>query len=480
MNTPALWGHQAYGLEMLSQLPENSGLLLAWDMGTGKSRVIVEFINRHKPRRVLIVAPKSVVPVWPREFLKYSTISPVVVAPHKGGTVRRAQEIAAALNATAHCVVVVINYDIIFKSNISGLLRKYTWDLMVCDESQRIKQPTGKWSKAIFNIGRMARKRVCLSGTPMPQGALDIFGQARFLDPSVFGLSYTAFKARYAITHPLFPSKVIQYINMDEFRNKLGLFSHFIRKEDVLDLPPIVHEIYSVQLEPEVMRVYQSLERDAFLMLKDHQNAHLQVDVQNVLGRIIKLQQVTSGFIYDNDKRCSLLGGAKKNALEDILSELPDKNVVIFARFIHDLDSAHTVCSRLGRKALELSGRAHEISGYWDAEATDTNTAIVQVQSGGLGIDLTQASYAIFISKDWSASTFDQAVSRLHRPGQRKSVTCIHLIAEETVDEEIHRAVEAKIKSFEALVKIMQEGFRERSQLHVSSLSRAEKKQAFA
>jgi SNF2 family DNA or RNA helicase len=169
------------------------------------------------------------------------------------------------------------------------------------------------------------------------------------------------------------------------------------------------------------------------------------VTAANAMVKLLRLQQITGGFVKrDGDEEATPVDqeNAKAALLADTLEDLAaDEPAVIFCRYHADLDVVHEVGRRLGRKTLELSGRRDELSDWQKGKAP---LLAVQISAGGIGVDLTRARYSIYYSLSYSLGEYEQSLSRVHRPGQRRPVTHIHLTARGTVDGRIMKALDRR------------------------------------
>jgi SNF2 family DNA or RNA helicase len=199
------------------------------------------------------------------------------------------------------------------------------------------------------------------------------------------------------------------------------------------------------------MSAYTSLENEFIAQLDEGI-----VTASNALAKLLRLQQITSGFVggvvgESDGRKIVQLGNSKRSALREIFEDIsPDQPIVVFCRFINDLESIHSVSAEVGRSSLELSGSKKELE---DWQAGKANVLAVQIQSGGVGIDLTRSCYAIYYSTGFSLSDYEQSLARLHRPGQKSNVTYIHLVAKKTVDEKVARALSKRASVVESVLK---------------------------
>jgi len=329
--------------------------------------------------------------------------------------------------------VVVINYDSAWRSPFAEWALKQKWDLVVADEIHRCKAPGGKASRFLARLGHAARFRLGLSGTPMPHSPLDVYAYFRFIDPSIFGWSFHKFRQHYAVMGGYQNHQVVDYRNLDELNRKFYSVTYACGK-DVLDLPAEVHITYTCQLGAEARKVYRSLERDLIAEVQAGE-----VTAANALVKLLRLQQITGGYIRTDDGYDVQIDSAKMNLLRDVLEDIaPDEPVVVFCRFHKDLEAVNRVADETGRRSLEFSGRVDELKRWQLGEAP---VLAVQIDSGGVGVDLTRARYAIYYSLGFSLGSYEQSLARIHRPGQTRPVEYIHLLAEGTVDEKVMAAL---------------------------------------
>ncbi|HOQ47565.1 MAG TPA: SNF2-related protein [Bryobacteraceae bacterium] len=317
--------------------------------------------------------------------------------------------------------------------NIETASGNYFADGLLVHNCHRLKAPGGKASRYVARLGQAARFRLGLSGTPMPHSPLDVYAYFRFIDSSIFGWSFHKFRQHYAVMGGYQNHQVVGYRNLDELNQKFYSVT-FACGKDVLDLPAEVHITYTCQLGAEARKVYRSLERDLIAEVQAGE-----VTAANALVKLLRLQQITGGYIRTDDGHDVQIDAAKMNLLRDVMEDIaPDEPVVVFCRFHKDLEAVNRVADETGRRSLELSGRIDELKRWQAGEAP---VLAVQIDSGGVGVDLTRARYAIYYSLGFSLGSYEQSLARIHRPGQTRPVEYIHLLAEGTVDEKVMAAL---------------------------------------
>ena len=462
------WAHQKIGLRMIQDQPAT---MLAWDMGTGKTKAVVDAIcSLPDCNRILVCCPKSVIDTWPEEFRKHGT-NGVMIVSLRGGSVAQRTKLAIANLRLAKVrnqkIVLVINYEAVRQSQFGILAKTVVWDMIVCDEIHKIKSPGGKISRFLYKLNSKRKvdltvpyskavnefigKRVGLSGTPMPHSPLDVYAQYRFLDSTIFGLSFTRFRSQYAVMGGYENHQVLRFQNQDELHNKFYSIAHRVKKEDVLDLPDVIHERRSIQLDKEGARIYREVEHQ---FIADVQGG--KVTAANALAKLLRLQQITSGFAKIEGGDEVQIDQGKSQALLEIMEGIdPTDPIVVFCRFRHDLQEVHRMAAKAKRCSYELSGKANNL-GVWK-QVAGGNVLAVQIQAGGVGVDLSRAAYCVYFSLGFSLGDYLQSMARLHRPGQTRSVTYLHLITRGTVDEKVYKALEKRQNVIESILKQIKE-----------------------
>ncbi|SDL09615.1 DEAD/DEAH box helicase [Natronincola ferrireducens] len=392
-----------------------------------------------KARKALIIAPASVVSVWPKELGEYGAF-PYEVKALEGSSKNRIKMLNSFRSKEA-LQIAIINYEGTWR--ILEELLQWQPDIIIADESQRIKSPAAKQSKALHRLGDAGKYKLILSGTPVQNAPLDLWSQYRFLDKSIFGTSYYAFKARHAIMGGYGKHQVIGYRHMDELIRKAHGVALRVTKDEALDLPETTDEIRYCQLEPKAESLYKKLVKDSYIQLEKGE-----ITAQNVLTRLLRLSQLTGGYIHTDEGITKEISTAKLEVLKEIVEDLmaAGKKLVIFARFLPEIKAIGKMLEKMGLEYSCITGvvkdRGEEVRRFQEEE--ECRVFIAQIQTAGLGITLHAADTAVFYSLDFNYANYAQAKARIHRIGQRNTCTYIHLMAPNTVDERIMAALEKK------------------------------------
>ncbi len=326
-------------------------------------------------------------------------------------------------------------------------------DLVIADEGHKIKTHNIAASKTMHKLGAKARYKLLLTGTVITNKAIDVFSQYKFVNPAIFGQSFYVFRKKYfdMVGYGNHTPVLKKSMEQDLMR-KLHSIAFRATKAECLDLPETTDIVRYVDLEPSAMRVYRDLVRDSYAELGKGE-----VTVTNILTRLLRLSQLTGGFISDDDGSApQKISTAKQAALEDIIEDVLEggKKLVVIARFIPEIKA---ICRMLDKKGIKYSLVIGSVKNREEQVAAFQNDPEVQVFVGqiataGLGITLTAASTMVFYSLDYSMSNFEQAKARIHRAGQRENCTYIYLTARGTVDEKVLKALRNKADLARTLV----------------------------
>lgn len=443
-DTPNRWGHQRRCFWFDH---DRYSTMIAAGMGSGKSCITLDIANNYGPRRMLVVCPKSVIPVWPANAELFLNNQIPFVPLVKGNSAKKAALAMQLHESTRGPLAFVVNYESVHRGELAKAFLKIAPELVVLDESHRIKLHSGIASKYCFQLGRLAKKRLCLTGTPYPHSPLDIYAQYRFLDPGIFGTSFPRFRDRYAITSQVFPGQVVQWINQDELARKVGDLMFHVETRDVLDLPDELHQEIPITLSPRAQDFYNRLNAEMCAELEGGV-----LIAANALVKLLRLQQITGGGVameVHGEPQIVEVDTAKRDALSDIVSDIGDGEAIpVFCRFRHDLKQVAAVAESLGLMYGELSGERNDMDGNklpplegpWERGYLFG----VQIQSGSEGVDFTRAKYGVFYSLGYSLGQFLQAVARVVRPGQNHKVMFYHLVADGTVDRMVYTALQQR------------------------------------
>ena len=378
--------------------------------------------------------------MWQEEFHKFTDF-PYSLAVLNGTGSRKSENLRQI--PTNGLQVAVINYESAWR--LERELSAWDADLIVCDEGHKIKTHNIAASKCMHRLGAKARYRMLLTGTIITNKAIDVFSPYKFLNPAIFGNSFYAFHNRYFdMTGYGNHVPVLKESRAGELSRRIHSIAFRATKAECLDLPETTDVVRTVELEPKTQRLYHDMVHDSFVAING-----AEVTAANVLTRLLRLSQLTGGFLRSDDSDRSVpVSSAKLSALSDIVDGMAEegKKLVIIARFLPEIDA---IIKMLEQKMIRYSVVSGEIKDR-DAQVRrfqtdpDTTVFIGQIATAGLGITLTAADTMVFYSLDYSMSNFEQTKARIHRVGQRNPCTYIYLVAGGTVDEKVLKALRDK------------------------------------
>lgn len=341
--------------------------------------------------------------------------------------------------------VLLLHYEAVHR--LIKRLRKQAWTLVVYDESQRLK---GRGTKASRDAAKFkdVKHRVILSGTPVEQAPQDLWAQFRFALPDVLGTRWADFAGQWLMKtgYMGYKWKFVQS-RLPRFLRVIHPHILRVRKQEVLDLPPLTLHRSPLDLTGEQARVYADLENDYYTRVGGRD-----VIADLEITQLVRLQQVCGGFVKTDPVRDEsrgldvTVGTAKVDWLRTFLTKNGDWPVVIFCKYRQEILRCVAVLAQLGISYNIIHGknRKERSSIVRKFQAGVYRALVCQIKTGGVGIDLFRASVAVFYSLTFSSIDFDQAVCRLHRHGQTRPVQVFLPYVRNTVDESIFDRILSK------------------------------------
>ena len=435
------------------------------EMGTGKSKVCIDnagiLYELNHIDTFVIVAPKGVFRNWAR--IEIPTHLPDRIERDIAmwsSTPKREQkkqlESFLVPNVSETLRILVMNIEAL--STVKGTrfleqVLKKSKAMLAVDESTTIKSPKARRTKAIIKIGRHAKYKRILTGSPVTQSPMDLWAQCNFLDPKLLGDvgdNYYQYQYRYAImkkrtmgTHSF--NLIVGYRNLDALAELLKTFSSRIMKSECLDLPSKIYTQRYIQLTPDQSRIYMEIKEYALSYLSDTEF----MTAPNVMTQLLRLQQVLSGHSKTDEGEIVEI---KDNRLPELMQCLEDVSgkVIIWSRFRYDIKRIHAEFTKLYGPSSTLTyfgdttdeARSQAIEQF---QKGDARFFIGNPQTGGYGITLTEASTVVYFANSFDLAVRMQSEDRCHRIGQTQHVTYIDLIAEKTIDEKIVKSLRNKM-----------------------------------
>ena len=431
------------------------------EMGTGKTKVLIDnaamLYDKGKIDGVLIVAPKGVVKTWHEQEIPThlpNHIENVSVLWQSNITKKQKEKLDSLFEPEELLHILIMNVEAFSTTKGVEFASKFLSchnTLMVIDESTTIKTPKAKRTKSIVHLSESAKYRRIMTGSPVTKNPLDLYSQCYFLDP--FHLeheSYYSFRTRYAIMKTAnISGRQIQLVNgfknLGELSDKLKPFSYRVLKEDCLDLPDKIYMKRNIKLSPDQFKLYEQMRKEALAVLNGKQTTTV-----NTLTQLMRLQQITCGHFTADDGSTQSIVNNRLSELMNVLEETEGK-AIIWAHYQFDITS-------IIREIVRVHGPGSVVDYYGLTPQDERQENIRKFQSdprcrfivgtpatGGYGITLTAANTVIYYSNGYDLEKRLQSEDRAHRIGQKKSVTYVDIMAEETVDEKIVKALRKKI-----------------------------------
>lgn len=475
-----LFAHQRDALRA-SEGREYFGFFM--DMGTGKSLCTLAEAERlyaaGKIDAMLVIAPKGVHTNWVRREIPTHWEGDVITGVWKSGAgARHMKDLQRLLKPRELGDVVPMR---VLSMNIDAVSTKAGYDfalkflrctkaMIVLDESSRIKNPNAVRTEQLMLLRPHARCVRILSGTPLTNAPMDVFAQFEFMESGLLGTtSYRAFVAEYAVlldsnshtyrnmvaknprvAHAQIVAKDElgrpMYRNLEKLKTLIQRHSFRVTKEQCLDLPEKVYTTLPFEISPAQRRAYERLQEDLQIELEDGE-----VLTVDALGRLMKLQQVTSGFVMvpgrDEPEYVSE-DNPRLKALVDYVEDVHGK-FIVWARFREELRAVAAALREAGIECVEYHGGVNDADRDAAIDSIQHGTArafVGNAQSGGIGLTLTAAETVIYFSNDFNYETRKQSEDRAHRIGTKSNVLYVDLVAQDTIDEGIARSLQRKEK----------------------------------
>ena len=432
------------------------------EMGTGKSKVLVDnmamLYDKGRINGALIVAPKGVYNNWFSQEIPThlaSHIQPTMVLWTASTSKTKDKEYQSLFETGHDLHVLIMNVEALSTKKGLEFATKFIScheTMLAIDESTTIKNPTAKRTKSILQLGKQAKYRRILTGSPVTKSPLDLYTQCGFLDSFLLGFdSFYAFRNRYAnMIDKNFGGRRVQligsYKRLDELAEKLKIFSYRVLKEDCLDLPEKVYIRREVDLTEEQLKAYSTMKSAALALLNGKM-----ATAPHVLTQMMRLHQITCGHLRNDDGTITDIKNNRIKELVNLLEEVEGK-VIIWANYVHDIKHiVKTISDEFGEDsivqyygAVSSEDRQKAIEKFQNPDSK-ARFFIGNPQTGGYGITLTAANTVVYYSNGYDLEKRLQSEDRAHRIGQTKSVTYVDFIAPKTVDEKIVKALRSKM-----------------------------------
>ena len=424
----------------------NRYAFLTVEMGLGKTvttlTAVRELLEDYlEASRVLVIAPKSVAEnTWTSECAKWDHLAHLRVSVVMGDETRRMKALAAPAD------IYVINRD-----NVAWLVKAsigWPFDTVIIDESSSFKNPSAQRFKALRKVRPKIRRMVLLTGTPSPNGHMDLWAQMWLIDMGErLGRTLGAYRTRYfkpgrSNGHVVYDWH-LQPGAADAISEKMQDVTVSLKAEDWLEVPDLIESDIRIALSPTESKAYRDFERDQLAVLDGK-------DIEAVTAAALanKLLQFTGGAVYDTEHGWHSVGDAKLRALEDIIEAAYGEPVLVFYQFKHEHARLQERFKAL--QPVTFSGEPETLREWNEGKI---RLLLCQPASVQYGLNMQSGGHIIvWYTPTWNLEQYQQANARLHRQGQERPVLCYRLICDGTIDERVIAAVSSKDHAQESLL----------------------------
>lgn len=438
--------YQQYAIEYIETHPVSAVLL---DMGLGKTSITLTALqdllfDRFEVHKVLIIAPLRVARnTWPAELQKWDHLQDMTVSVVVGN----AEERKSALAKQAD--LYVINREmVLWLVEQSGY--KFDFDTVVIDELSSFKNHQSKRFKALMKVRPKVKRIIALTGTPSSNGLMDLWAEFRLLDMGErLGRYITQYRTQYFMPDKRSAQIIFSYKPLpgaeEQIYDKISDITISMKAADFLPMPERIESEYPVYLSEEEREKYDALKQEMVLQLPGEE-----ITAANAASLSGKLSQLANGAIYTEEKDVITVHDRKLDALEDIIEAAAGKPILVAYWFQHDLQR---ITERL--EALKVSYARISSPGsieMWNRG--EFAVGLIHPASAGHGLNLQEGgSTLVWFGLTWSLELYQQTNARLWRQGQKSNTVVIqHIVAKDTVDERILKALTEKNNTQEALI----------------------------
>jgi SNF2 family DNA or RNA helicase len=438
--------YQEYCIQRMIQDPYLGAFL---DMGLGKTSITLTAVNdlkynRFEISKVLVIAPKKVAEAtWSKEAAKWDHLKHLRILLALGSEKQRVR----ALNTPA-------DLYIINRENVVWLVEYFrnAWpfDMVVVDESSSFKSHQAKRFKALTWVRPHIKRLVELTGTPAPNGLIDLWAQLYLLDEGQrLGKRIGQFRERYFTPDKRNAQQVFSYAPKpgadDAIRSLIGDICVSMKAEDYLQLPDIVTDDIPVMLDAAAQRQYKQLEREMLLQVDEST-----IDVGTAVALSNKLLQLCNGAVYDDAGAVVEIHRCKVEAFMELIEQLNGQPALVFYNFRHDLTRLEAALQKSGLRVRRLATPQDETD--WNERKIDV--LLAHPASAAYGLNLQDGgNHVIWFGLNWSLELYQQANKRLHRQGQTQKVIVHHLVVEGGRDEDVISALNDKGATQDRLIE---------------------------
>jgi len=472
------WKHQENGFHAAKDLPEYAYL---FDVGTGKTLTLItllryRYFKAGRVLRTLIISPIITLENWQQEIDKFSKTPRERVIPLFGPVKRRIKQASIALDKYDGNVILITNYEAIGASTefYDFIRKEFCPEVLVLDESHRCKTHNAKRTKRISTISDKTTFRYLLTGSFITNSPFDVYAQFRILDKGEsFGRNFYNFQNKYfydanygrpKVNNIHIPDWKVRTGAYDEMNEKIYAKSMRALKEECIDLPEKVEKIVKVDMTPSQRKAYNEMKKHLITVIDGEA-----VTADIALVKLLRLAQISSGFVKTEDGKIVRLKNEREKALKELLFDIcveAKQKVIIWAVFHENYKQIREVCESLKLGYVEGHGLINTKEKFANIKSFNEDDSISvcigHPASLGIGVNIKSASHSIWYSRDFSLERKIQAAARNYRGGSidlHDKITEIVIQCRETIDEEIDSSLSRKIVTSEEILALVRKSF---------------------
>ncbi len=459
------WKHQLLGFWLICNFRY---VFLMWDLRTGKTFTVAtaidHLIKEKKLKRGVILSPFGIMEsVWIRDVWIHTDLNGLALTKKNNNAriklARRNNITVPVEDGTFRLErgnpnYLVFNHDALANKNIQKfILNEYRPDFLVVDESHHFKNPSIKRTKGAIRISEFIHDRnglvVCLSGTPVTNDIRDIYSQMSIVNRDVFNFPFTYFKLKYCVMHTFSRGSemFVRAKNLPDLKKRISVRSHRVKIEDCHDMPEKNYSTEYVELSPEQRMYHDQFMEDLIIELRE--SGQSKIIETHTLNKFQKIVQITGGYVYDNDGKVHYLqNNPKAERLLELVQEIIKRHKVIIwtsykpaIKIIRNLLSANKI------EFVELTTLSEMDRNIVDFKFQNTKVRVLLATPAlSEGKNLSEASYSIYYDNNFMFAPRHQSEGRIYTPEslKHKKVFYIDLVAKNTVDEIILKAIKRK------------------------------------
>ena len=414
------WNHQ---LEAVLDIVNGTYDVFNFGMGSGKSKIVIDAIENLPGRKFLVVSTSNALKyTWPGQIERhgfqdtdYFVLSKGAESKSSLSVDKKKQMIMDAWYSKARKVVLIINYESVWREPVGEMLIRSRFDHLFLDESHLIKSPSSHVNLYMQRLRRFIPSRPTLmSGTLMADRPIDVYGQFKFYDPTIYGTNFNDFKDRYCVYDRWNPHKLVDYKNLEHFQMILGKYVKVLQTEDVCDLPLVQQLIHQYVPDINTTRMYKTLKRKGIAYVPNGDTA---IVGRNPLARRTRIMQLAHGFATDDTGTIQVFGNSRVDETLDLISNMCGKPVVVFTTYKPDVRMLEEALNRGGITYSKLTGDTDTLQ-QW--KSGNTQVLLANITAAGTSIDLTRADYVIYYGHSSKRLEMEQSLARIVRPSDER------------------------------------------------------------